>query len=62
MLQNRHEANRALREAPVCVSKQVVRLVRDIGGITVRGNHDELALERYDTWQRTGALDVRCSM
>jgi hypothetical protein len=38
---------------------QAVRLVRGIGGITVRGNHDELALERYDTWQRTGALDVR---
>ena len=36
-----------------------MHLVRSIGGITVRGNHDEMALERYDTWKRTGALDVR---
>ncbi len=41
---------------------QAVHLVRKIGGITVRGNHDEMVLERYDTWKRTGTLDVRARL
>ena len=37
---------------------QVVKLVQKIGAITVRGNHDEVALERYQSWRLTGTLDV----
>ena len=35
-----------------------MHLVRQIGGITVRGNHDEVALERYEMWKKCGRLDV----
>lgn len=37
---------------------QVVKKVQEIGAITVRGNHDEVALERYQSWKLTGTLDV----
>ena len=37
---------------------QAVHLVRQHGGITVRGNHDEMALERYEMWKKCGRLDV----
>lgn len=37
---------------------QAVHLVRQYGGITVRGNHDEMALERYEMWKKCGRLDV----
>lgn len=37
---------------------QAVRLVREIGGITVRGNHDEAALEVYEAWKKSGELAV----
>lgn len=40
---------------------QAVHLARRIGGITVRGNHDEMALERYEMWKKCGRLDVRSS-
>ena len=33
-------------------------MVQEIGAITVRGNHDEVALERYQSWKLTGTLDV----
>ncbi len=33
-------------------------MVQELGAITVRGNHDEVALERYQTWKLTGTLDV----
>lgn len=33
-------------------------MVQEIGAITVRGNHDEAALERYQSWKLTGTLDV----
>ena len=41
-----------------CLAFQVVKKVQEIGAITVRGNHDEVALERYQSWKLTGTLDV----
>ncbi len=35
-----------------------MHLARQIGGISVRGNHDEIALERYEMWKKCGRLDV----
>lgn len=33
-------------------------MVQNIGAITIRGNHDEVALERFQSWKSTGTLDV----
>ena len=56
---------RRIGKAHVCficpnlrLHSQVVKLVQEIGAITVRGNHDEAALERYHSWKSTGTLDV----
>ena len=46
----------------LCLASQVVKLVQEIGAITVRGNHDEIALERYHSWKTTGTLDVSSSI
>ena len=46
----------------LCLEFQVVKLVQEIGAITVRGNHDEIALERYHSWKTTGTLDVSSSI
>ncbi|CAL8471900.1 g11442 [Coccomyxa elongata] len=40
-------------------SAEAVHLVRQHGGITVRGNHDEMALERYEMWKKCGRLDPK---
>ena len=44
------------------VTSQVVKMVQELGAITVRGNHDEIALERYQSWKLTGTLDVSPSL
>ncbi len=36
-------------------------MVQELGAITVRGNHDEVALERFQSWKLTGTLDVSLS-